>query len=59
MQQVGDGEINLEQGISEQEAQNWSTEYVYSASKDDSDLLAQKWAKEHAAETGKNTYVQL
>lgn len=52
MKQVGDGEISLEQGISEQEAQNWSEEYLTVAAKEDSDLLAQNWANEHTTGIG-------
>lgn len=54
MQQVGDGEINVEQGISESDAQNWSKEYLETAAKEDGDLLAQNWANEHATSIGKS-----
>lgn len=53
MQQVGDGEISLEQGISENDAQNWSEEYLNVAGKGDGADLAENWAKEHTASTGK------
>lgn len=53
MKQVGEGEINLEQGLTEQEAQNWSEEYVSATAKEDGDLLAQNWANQHASSTGK------
>lgn len=53
MKQVGDGEIDFEEGMSEQEAQNWGEEYLNIAAKEDSELLAQNWANEHTTNTGK------
>lgn len=52
MKQVGDGQINLEQS-KEEEAQNWSDEYLRTAAKEDGDTLAQTWAREHVASNGK------
>lgn len=53
MKQVGDGQINLEEGISQQESQSWSDEYLSTVAKEDGDVLAQSWAKELTTSNGK------
>lgn len=53
MKQVGDGQINLEEGALERDSQSWSDEYVNTTAKQDGDALAQSWANELATNNGK------
>lgn len=52
MKQVGDGQINLEEGTLERDAQTWSDEYVNKTVTEEGDTLAQSWANELTRNSG-------